>query len=42
MRILIDTNVLILREDPKILSENLQKLLRILNENHHTILVQMV
>lgn len=39
MRILIDTNVFIYREDPKILSENLQRLLRIINENKHTILI---
>lgn len=39
MRILIDTNVLILREDPIIISKDLQRLLKILSENNHTILV---
>lgn len=39
MRILIDTNVFIYREDPKIVTENLQRLLRIINENKHTILI---
>ena len=39
MRILIDTNIFIYREDTSILPENLQKLLRIINENKHTILV---
>jgi predicted RNA-binding protein with PUA-like domain len=39
MRILIDTNIFIYREDPNILPENLQKLLRIINENGHVILV---
>ncbi len=42
MRILIDTNVLILREDPKVLSGELQRLLKVLSENHHTILVHPI
>jgi predicted nucleic acid-binding protein len=39
MRILIDTNILIHREDPTMLPENLQKLLRIIRENKHVIIV---
>ncbi len=37
MRILIDTNVLISREDPKLLKADLQRLLRLLNENRHSV-----
>ena len=39
MRILIDTNIFIYREDPTILSEHLQRLLRITRENKHIIMV---
>jgi rRNA-processing protein FCF1 len=39
MRILIDTNIFIYREDPAILPENLQTLLRITRENKHIIMV---
>lgn len=39
MRILIDTNIFIYREDPTILPEHLQKLLRITRENKHIIMV---
>ncbi|KYK38852.1 MAG: hypothetical protein AYK18_00655 [Theionarchaea archaeon DG-70] len=39
MRILIDTNIFIYREDPIMLPENLQKLLRIARENKHIIIV---
>lgn len=39
MRILIDTNILIYREDPAKLSEPLQRLLRIIAENKHSLLV---
>ena len=39
MRILIDTNIFIYREDDQPISENLQRLLRILNETNVTILV---
>lgn len=39
MRILIDTNIFILREDNKVVSENLQDLLRILNEESVSILI---
>ncbi len=39
MRILIDTNIFIYREDDQPISENLQKLLRILNETNVTILI---
>ena len=39
MRILIDTNIFIYREDPTVLRENLQKLLRITRENQHIIIV---
>jgi len=39
MRILIDTNIFIYREDPAVLPEHLQKLLRITRENKHIIIV---
>ena len=39
MRILIDTNIFILREDNEVVSENLQDLLRILNEESVPILI---
>jgi predicted nucleic acid-binding protein len=39
MRVLIDTNIFIYREDPAILPEHLQKLLRITRENKHIIIV---
>ena len=39
MRILIDTNIFIYREDDQPISEDLQRLLRILNETNVTILV---
>jgi hypothetical protein len=39
MRILIDTNIFIYREDPKVLPRNLQTLLKIAVENRHTIMV---
>lgn len=39
MRILLDTNIFIYREDDQPIKENLQKLLRILNETNVTILV---
>lgn len=39
MRILIDTNILIYREDPQVLPENLSRLLKLLHENGHQILV---
>jgi rRNA-processing protein FCF1 len=39
MRILIDTNIFIYREDDQPLKENLQRLLRILNETNVTILI---
>ncbi len=39
MRILIDTNILIYREDPTRVPESLQELLRIIGENRHTLLV---
>ena len=39
MRILIDTNIFIYREDDQPLSEDLQRLLRILNEVNVTILI---
>ena len=42
MRILIDTNVFIYREDPTLLPENLQRLLRITRENQHIIIVHPV
>jgi len=39
MRILIDTNVFIYREDQDIVPENLQKLLKTIKENNHNILL---
>jgi rRNA-processing protein FCF1 len=39
MRILIDSNIFIYCEDPKIISDNLQRLLSVINENNHTILI---
>jgi hypothetical protein len=39
MRILIDTNVFIYREDQNIVPENLRNLLRIIRENNHNILL---
>jgi hypothetical protein len=39
MRILIDTNIFIYREDDQPIKENLQRLLRILNETNVTILI---
>jgi hypothetical protein len=39
MRVLLDTNVLIYREDPKIISGNLRKLLKIIHENGHQTLI---
>lgn len=39
MRILIDTNILIYREDSGLVTRDLQELLRIILENGHTILV---
>lgn len=39
MRILIDTNILIYREDSGLVARDLQELLRIILENGHTILV---
>jgi hypothetical protein len=39
MRVLLDTNVLIHREDPKVISADLQKLLKILQENGHQTLI---
>lgn len=39
MRILIDTNIIIHREDPKEISEELQKLLKIFNEEKYSLIV---
>jgi len=39
MRVLLDTNVLIHREDPKIISNDLRKLLKIIHEDGHQTLI---
>jgi len=39
MRILIDTNIIIYREDPEVLTENLQFLMRTLNSLNKEIVV---
>ena len=39
MRVLLDTNVLIHREDPKVVSADLRKLLKLLHENGHQTLI---
>ena len=39
MRVLIDTNILIGREDPKVIDKNLQELLLLLHDNNSKIMI---